>query len=439
MSFPPVSTKSLCPICLQPISASKWADGTDVWLEKNCPQHGVQRVRISKDAVRFFDQTFAVEGKPVFQRQRPINKGCPEDCGLCPEHRQHLCTGLIEITDRCNLACPVCYYGDAPNATDISLAEFADRLETLLRTEGGKLDVLQISGGEPTLHPQFAEILDVAASKEVGRILVNTNGLRLLNDDGPIRALDKQRHRAEVYLQFDGFDDAVYRKLRNVDLIERKLKIIERLDERGIKTSLTVTVFRDNLKELPAILDLACRVESITGVTFQRLTKVGRARNFETETILQEDILHAIGRSDKLKYKDLIPLPCSHVNCTSLGFLFRTDGGKVYTLSDYVDYAKCKDVLANRIAFDKTILEYMKKNVCCCFVTKIFGDTFLLDKLREFSEGGGSSHRGMKILRVLVKNFMDAETFDVERAKQCCVGVSTGGNRIVPFCVHNLR
>ena len=431
------ATIGLCSVCLEPVSATKFADGADVYLEKTCPRHGTQKARVSKDASRFFDTTFAVGGKPVHERQRRTDKGCPKDCGLCPEHRQHLCTGLIEITGRCNLTCPVCYYGDG-GGEDISVAEFADRLETLLRTEGGKLDVLQISGGEPTLHTNFAEILELAASKEIGRILVNTNGLRLLDDDGPTDVLEKYRDRAEVYLQFDGFDDAVYRKLRGVDLTERKLAIIKRLDERGIKTSLPVTVFRDNLKEIPAILDWACRVESITGVTFQRLTKVGRAKNFVAETILQEDILHAIGQSGKMTYKDLIPLPCSHVNCTSLGFLFRTADGKVYTLSDYIDYAKCKDVLSNRIAFDKTILEYMKKNVCCCFVTKIFGDTFLLDKLREFSEGDGSSHHGMKIVRILVKNFMDAETFDVDRAKQCCVGVSTGGNRIVPFCVNNL-
>jgi len=432
------ATTSLCNVCLEPIPATKIADGNDVWLEKTCPQHGTQKVRISKDAARFFDTTFAVEGKPVHERQQTIDKGCPKDCGLCPEHRQHLCTGLIEITSRCNLTCPICYYGDSKNPADISLAEFEYRLETLLRTEGGKLDVLQISGGEPTLHPNFAEILEIAASKEIGRILINTNGLRLLNDDRIINIIENHRDRTEVYLQFDGFDDGVYRKLRNIDFTEHKLKIIERLDKCGIKMSLTVTVFRDNLKELPVVLDLACRIESISGITFQRLTKVGRAKNFATETILQEDILYAIGQSGKMKYEDMIPLPCSHVNCTSLGFLFQTAEGKVYTLSDYIDYAKCKDVLSNRIAFDKTILDYMKKNVCDCCVTKIFGGTFLLDQLRTFSEGGGSSHNGMKIVRILVKNFMDAEMFDIERAKQCCVGVSTGGNRIVPFCMHNL-
>jgi uncharacterized radical SAM superfamily Fe-S cluster-containing enzyme len=261
-----------------------------------------------------------------------------------------------------------------------------------------------------------------------------------LENDGPIRLLEKYRDKTEAYLQFDGFDDDVYQFLRNTSLCAQKKQIVERLDQRNIKTSLTATIFQKNLKEIPAILDFACRIESITGITFQRLTRVGRAGNtpVKFETILQEDILHAIGQSGFLKYDDLIPLPCSHINCTSLGFLFCSEVGKVYSLADIIDYTQCKDMLADRIAFDRSILDTMQKNVCCCYIPKIFGETQLLDKLREFSEGGGSSHRGMKILRILVKNFMDAETFDTERARQCCVGVSVGGNRIVPFCVHNL-
>jgi len=419
---------------MKPVPATKYAEGTDVWLEKTCPLHGVQKVHISKDAVRFFDQTFAVDCAPVFERQRPVDKGCPEDCGLCPEHRQHLCTGMIEITSCCNLTCPICYLGEIENRADISVAEFSDRLEALLRAEGGKLNVLQISGGEPTLHRNFAEILDLATSKEIGRILVNSNGLRLLDDDDPIRALEKHRDRAEVFLQFDGFYDAVYRRLRGVDFIERKLKIIKRLDERRIKISLAVAVFQGNIKELPAILDLACRVGSITGVTFQRLVKVGRAKNFASETIFLEDILNGINHSNAMKYKDLIPLPCAHANCTSLGILLRTVDGKVYTLSDCVDYEKRKDATSNQ----QTILDCVRKNACCNLAVKTVGNTPLLDKLREFPEASGSSTRGMKIVRIFIKNFMDAETFEADRAKQCCLGVSTGGNRIVPFCIHNI-
>ena len=445
------ATTSLCSICLKSIPAKKYAVGTDVFLEKNCPEHGIQKVRIAKDAKRFFDTTFAVEGKSLHQRQTATQNGCPDDCGYCPKHAQHICTGLVEITNKCNLRCPICYsVAENENGCDISTEEFADRLETLLKAEGGRLDVLQISGGEPTLHEKFGEILEIAVSKNVGRVLVNTNGLKIHEDGNLVRLLEKHKDRAEVYLQFDGFDDDVYRILRGKPLLEQKLKTVEMLDNLGIKMSLTATIGRCNLKEIAAILDFACKVESITGITFQRLAAIGRFRETASNDsayipVMQEDILYNIGQSGKMKYDDLIPLPCSHVNCTSIGFLFKTKDGSVRSLSEFVDYRKCKDILSDKIAFDRSVLESLKQNTCCCFSSKILncvsfsGDSSLLKELQEFAQGNGSSHNGMKMLRILVKNFMDSTTFDAERAQKCCVGVSVGGNRIIPFCVNNIK
>ena len=129
-------------------------------------------------------------------------------------------------------------------------------------------------------------------------------------------------------------------------------------------------------------------------------------------------------------------MPCSHENCTSLGFLF-CSGDKVYSLGNYVDFSKCKDTISNRIAFDKTILDYMRKNVCKCFVSRLLGSSFLLEKLQDFAQGEGSCQGNMKIVRIIVKNFMDETNFDFERARKCCVGVSIGKGKVVPFCVHN--
>ena len=137
-----------------------------------------------------------------------------------------------------------------------------------------------------------------------------------------------------------------------------------------------------------------------------------------------------------MDYKDIIPLPCSHENCSSIAFLF-CKGGKTYSLSKFIDYNKCKSVLSNRIAFDGAVLEYMKQNVCKCFLGALTGNKLLKAAVENFASGGKSAHKDMKILRILVKNFMDAETFDFERAKKCCVGVSTGKGKIIPFCIYN--
>ncbi|GAA0575207.1 radical SAM protein [Rhizomicrobium electricum] len=430
----PDSTQSLCPECLRKIPASKRTEGKDVFLDKTCPEHGRFTVQIAKDARRFFDKTFDLPGKP-FQPVTAFAGDCGADCGWCDAHRQHVCTGLIEVTDCCDLACPICYFG-AKGKHHISLAEFRARLDTLLKVEGGKLEVLQISGGECLTHPEFPALLDEALKEDIGRILVNSNGLGFLRNPQAFEAVRAHRDRVEVYLQFDGFSESVYETLRGRALLNDKLAIVDKLNAAEIKICLAVTVFEGNLDQIPAIMEFATRTAHISGITFQRLTKVGTARDSAIPTVLHEDILRAIAASGMMAYKDMVPLPCSHENCTSLGFLFCTED-KVYSLGDYVDLAAVKDKISNRIAFDKTVLDYLKRDICDCFIGTVLGSSFLLKKLMEFSEGGTSRHKAMKIVRILTKNFMDADSFDFERVTKCCTGISAGGGKVVPFCLHN--
>ncbi|MBQ8570400.1 MAG: radical SAM protein [Kiritimatiellae bacterium] len=429
-----IKTHAICPVCLETVPAIKIKKGQDIFLERDCPIHGHFSTHVAKDAKRYLDKTFDVVGKE-FHPTTKYNGECGHDCGWCEEHRQHICTGLIEITDCCNMACPICYFGQkAPR--HISVEEFKSRLDTLLTVEQGCLDVLQISGGECLIHPDFLQILDIALKENISRILINTNGVELLNNEEIFNKIKEHKDQVEIYLQFDGFDDDAYITLRGKPLLQQKLDIINKLNDNEIKICLAVTVYDGNLKEIPKILELSVKTKHISGITFQRLTKVGSALSSTVPSVFQEDILLAISRSGYMGYKDLIPLPCSHENCTSLGFLF-CQGDKTYSLGDYVDFTKCKDQISNRIAFDKTILDYMKKNVCKCFVGRVLGGSFMLEKLQDFAQGDGSCHKDMKIIRIIVKNFMDAETLDWERAKKCCTGVSVGNGKVVPFCVHN--
>ena len=427
-------TESICPVCLEKIPAHKYKKGVEVFIEKTCAEHGNFINKVAKDAKRFFDKTFSVKGKP-FDPSCSYKGDCGKDCGWCEQHQQHICTGLIEITDDCNMSCPICYSGKK-GSNHISLDEFKNRLQTLLEVEQGHLDVLQISGGECLIHPNFCEFIDEVLTYDIGRILINTNGMELLKNDKVFNKLKTHRDKVEIYLQFDGFDEDVYKILRGLPLLKDKLAILQKLNDNGIKICLAVTVYQGNLKEIPAVLKLSTEMKHISGITFQRLTKVGTALNTEIPSVFQEDILLAIANSRLMGYKDMIPLPCSHENCTSLGFLFCSKD-KVYSLGDYVDFTKCKDVISNRIAFDKTILEYMQKNLCKCFVGKVLGSAFMLEKLQDFASGDGSCHKDMKVVRILTKNFMDINTFDFERAKKCCTGVSIGNKKIIPFCIYN--
>ena len=427
-------TESICPICKKNITAKKFEKDGSVFIEKSCDEHGTFLNKIAKDSNRFFDKTFSVEGKPY----TPITeyKGkCGQDCGWCNEHKQHICTGLVEITNSCNLNCHICYFGKKKNE-HISIEEFKKRVETLLKIENGHLDILQISGGECTIHPQFLEILDEALKFDIRRVVINTNGLAFLSNEKIFNKIKSLNEKIDVYLQFDGFNDEIYTLLRGRSLLKEKLEIINKLNDAEVKMNLAVTVCKGNLEEIPKILDFVTKVKHISGITFQRLTKVGSAVGTKIESVFQEDIILSMTKSRLLKYEDMIPLPCSHENCTSLGFLLCTKD-KIYSMGDYIDYKNCKPALQDKLVFDKTVLDYLKNNVCSCFIGKIFGNAKILDSLKDFIKSEKTTSGDMKIVRLLVKNFMDTDTFDWERAKKCCTAVSIGNNRVIPFCVYN--
>ncbi|PKL92226.1 MAG: hypothetical protein CVV21_05600 [Candidatus Goldiibacteriota bacterium HGW-Goldbacteria-1] len=433
------NTVSCCPHCLKILPAEKITEGNDVFLVRECPEHGKIKTLISRDAKRFFDKTFTSSGKAVYERQTKSFKGCPDDCGWCDKHKQHLCTALIEITGKCNLKCPVCYYGDK-NTGDISFEEFKKRLDVIMRTENDSLDVLQISGGEPTLHTNFVSFLEHAASRNINRVLINTNGLALLGESDNCNKIRDLKDKVEIYLQFDGFDTTAEIELRGASLLEKKLTLINKLNNDGIKMCLAVTVTRGNLGEIGRILELAIETKNITGITFQRLTGTGWAKGLKQKPLLQEDILVAMDKTGYLKYNHIVPLPCSHENCTSISFLF-VDGKKSYSLAKYIDFAKHQGAIKDKIGFDSGALKYLKEQITCnsggC-CSQIVDNLTPLKKLKEFTDGNSSNNGDMKMIRIIVKNFMDAHTFDTERAEKCCVGVSTGKGKIIPFCVNNV-
>ena len=247
------NTSSICPKCLKVIPAKKFEKDGSVFIEKTCDEHGTFLKKIAKDPKRFFDKTFSVEGKPF----NPITKyqgECGHDCGWCNEHKQHICTGLVEITNSCNLNCPICYFGQK-SPEHISIDEFKNRVKTLLKIENGYLDILQISGGECTIHPQFCEILDEALKFDIRRVVINTNGLAFLSNKKVFEKIKSLNEKIDVYLQFDGFNDDIYKLLRGRPLLKEKLEIIDKLNDAEVKMNLAVTVCKGNLEEIPKILD----------------------------------------------------------------------------------------------------------------------------------------------------------------------------------------
>jgi len=222
-------TKSLCPTCLELVDAKIVFQDEKVWMHKHCKTHGDMRSMIADD-VEYYKQirNYNKQSEVPLKFNTKVHYGCPYDCGLCTDHEQHSCLTIVEVTDRCNLACPTCYASSAPNYGNHRTLEEIEKMFDVIVANEGEPDVVQISGGEPTVHPQFFEILDIAKSKPIKHLMLNTNGIRIAKDISFVEKLASYMPDFEIYLQFDSFKPEVLEKLRGEDLTEirkKRLKI----------------------------------------------------------------------------------------------------------------------------------------------------------------------------------------------------------------------
>ena len=222
-------TISLCIECHRQLSAKIIFEQGKVYLTKTCKEHGFQKVLIAVD-IEYYKQIRNYNKASEYPRKPHTSTvyGCPYDCGICPDHEQHSCLTLIEVTDRCNLSCPTCYASSSPtHGRHRTLEEIEMMLDAIVASEG-EPDVVQLSGGEPTIHPDFFKILDIAKTKPIKHLMVNTNGIRIANDAGFAERLAGYMPDFEVYLQFDSFKPEALIQLRGKDLTDIRKKAIDR-------------------------------------------------------------------------------------------------------------------------------------------------------------------------------------------------------------------
>ncbi len=202
-----------------------------VYFHKTCHEHGTREDFVCSDVARYDRLEYSVPAKPPGRFAVVPDQGCPFDCGMCTEHEQHTCIGLVELTSSCNLSCPMCYAGSGPGGQHVSREDCCRAIDVLVANEG-RPEILQLSGGEPTMHPEFADILQYALEQSINYIMINTNGVRLAHDNALLELISRNRDRVEVYLQFDGLSPDVYRRLRGEPLLDVKQRAVERLGRR---------------------------------------------------------------------------------------------------------------------------------------------------------------------------------------------------------------
>ena len=322
-------TRSLCPECRQVIDAQVLIRDGAVYLRKHCPEHGWHEALVSSDADWYLDSLkYNKPGAIPHDFATGTEQGCPYDCGLCPEHQQHTCLALIEITTRCNLSCPTCF-ADAGQGYDLTVAQVEAMLDRLLETES-QPEVLQLSGGEPTVHPQLLEILEAARARDILYVMLNTNGLRLAHE--PDFCHELARCKPIIYLQFDGLAASTYQTLRGRDLLDLKKQALDNLAGAGLYAVLVATVVQGvNDGEIGDILRYGLEHPAVLGVSYQPVTYAGRCLNHQDplQRTTLPDVLHALeAQTDGLfQVSDFRPVPCPHPTCSASTYAY-VDGGR---------------------------------------------------------------------------------------------------------------
>jgi len=443
-------TIALCPVCKNKVTARIVSKEGMVHLEKFCPEHGASSALICSDIQWYKDsRQYIKPGKSPQMHNVSSYKGCPDSCGFCPYHKQHTCLPVIEITNKCELACPICLKNlDAP--FQMSVAQFDGVLDTLLKSEG-KISLINLSGGEPTQHPEFEQLIELAINKKVTQISVSTNGIGLYRNKN-LRMLFK-KHDLIAAIQFDGFIPDTYPFLRGKDLSSEKLNLIKTLEDEGIKYSLTATIAKGvNDKEVTAIVDFFFKSKALS-LMFQPITLTGRSADLDVDKnrITIPDVIKHIEKSRFVSKGDFNPVPCSHFSCFAVSYFFEIDDGSFLNLKEFFGKDNYLNLIANRAlpGLDEGGYSLLKERIyelwsvadVSCAIEKTMEKINRI--LREIKPGQLSSKQtlllGMESMKaIFIHHFMDKYTLDFGRLIKCCNPYPQPDGRLIPMCAQNV-
>lgn len=453
-------TRSRCPACAAEVPAQVVERCGAVFLEKACPDHGAFSVRIQSDA-RWYFESHGAAGNAAEDPCCGGGSGCCAPTSLSiggggvadagedraaqrdPFETLSTCIALIEIVESCNLTCPTCYaespYGVGADARHATFDEIVRRVEGVCARKGS-IDILQLSGGEPTIHPEFERVLRWAVDHpSIGYVLVNTNAVRIAGDERFRRMLGEVRRehpRFELYVQFDGVQPQGQVELRGVDLRALRERAIDAAGALGVPTTLAMVVDERTIDGVGDTLRWAMGRPHVRGISLQPVFTSGRIAPIESRTlpVLSGPPAHAVamGVSDVvhacttqapelLVEADFTPLPCGDPNCHTIAYVLRMPDGPI-GLGRMIDRSQHAGFLRDRVDYR---LEDLAR--CGC-------ETEPLGELLKALELGPQHP-----FRIFIKPFMDAWTFDQDRIDRCCTHVIREDGSLDSFCRHYAR
>jgi len=461
------STKTVCPECLKVLDATIFEDDGKVYIKKTCPDHGMFQELYWSDYDQYLRaEEFRNDGKGMENPRTKTVKGCPYDCGICPEHKSHTALAIIDVTNRCNLKCPVCFANAAAAGYvyEPSQEQVVAMLENLRANKPVPANALQFSGGEPTIRNDLFDLIRKAKELGMRHVEVNTNGVRLSQSVEYCREL-KAAGASTIYLQFDGLTPEVYKYIRGVNLLDIKMKAIQNLREAGIKSVvLVVTLVKGvNDSQLGRIIDFAVKnFDVIRCINVQPVSLCGRLPQEQRDRmrITIPDFMHLVEEQTegKIKVSDFYPVPTvvpvskavgalqdkqyveftAHPHCGMATYLF-IEKGKIVPITRYANIPKFVEVMKKvYVAASKGSKNKAKIRVLAA--TRHVKFTFLRKYLlRVLTEGSYKSLGDLQRQSILLSSmhFMDPYNFDLERVQRCVIHYAVPDGRIIPFCTMN--
>jgi uncharacterized radical SAM superfamily Fe-S cluster-containing enzyme len=439
-------TKSICPVCKTVVDAEVNVRDQKVFLRKRCAEHGPFEALLYSDVELYFSSVrFNKPGTIPLETQTEVKDGCPLDCGLCPEHKQHACLGVIEVNTACNLDCPVCFAdsGHQPDGFSLTLEQVGSALDAFVRAEG-QPEVVMFSGGEPTIHPRILDFIRLANEKGIGLVTLNTNGIRLAHDRRFVAELAAIEPKPRIYLQFDGLEERTHRELRGRDLRAAKQQALDHCAEAGLVVILVAAVERGlNEHEIGGIVRFGMAHPAVKGVAFQPVTHSGRHVSFDPmDRVTNADVIHALADQlpDWFAVSDFVPVPCCFPTCRSITYAL-VDGDSVIPVTRLLNVEDYLDYVSNRVMPDVSVRQALEKLWSASAFAGSPATDAQLDQLGCVACGIDSpavlDSLAEKVFMIVIQDFQDPYTLNVKQLMKCCVEEITPDGRIIPFCAYN--
>jgi uncharacterized radical SAM superfamily Fe-S cluster-containing enzyme len=437
-------TRSICPHCRRVIDAQILLRENKVYMRKRCPEHGTFEGLVYSDAKAYTaNARFNKPGTIPLTFSTEIQHGCPHDCGLCPDHQQHACLGIIEVNSACNMDCPLCF-ANAGAGFNLTLEEVEGILDHLVETEGNP-EVVQFSGGEPSIHPQIIEMIQAAKNRNIRHVMLNTNGKRIAEDDAFLERLSDVR--PSIYFQFDGFDTDTYRLLRGEpEILPQKLRALDRLASIGAGVVLVPAIDRlVNLHEVGKIVSFAISHPAVRGINFQPAFSSGRYSEHDPMLrVTIPDILKALEEQTNGQFlvSDFVPVPCCFPTCNSVTYAL-IDGETVLPLPRVLNVEDYLDYVTNRAVPDlsaeiQTALENLWSSSAVPGSEKSMQQFALSCAACGLPDGGlDLSAFAKNTLMIMLQDFMDPWTFNQKNLMKCCKEILLPDGKQIPFCAYN--